>query len=614
MAFGHRSANNCTRSQAVRAVKSALREGKPVFHNADFDLEVLARDGVEVHGEYDDTMRMAFLHEPRSRTLALKPQSEQHLNMPPDELNLLKQHMLEDVLPRLGVKKKSEWMDYMKESPGDLAGVYAKSDVVRTNGLANFYWPDIVASGMENAYRREMALIPIKLRMEQRGIRVRTAKLKREIGAYRRVQATLERAIRRRLGVRDLKIGSSPQLAKALIENDLLHTIVKTKPSKNHPTGQVSTKRALLEQNCSDKKLVTMLGVWGTLDTYLGTFMQRWIDTAEMNDNYVQPTFNTVRQSDEWGGDGGFGARTGRFSSSNPNFQNIPSNVKGSPHEKELLVLQKMLRAEGVEFIGLRDYFAPDEGHVFLRRDYSQQELRILAHYDYEDIPELSGAEPADFDPQLAGAFLRMYLANPRVDGHDAVQHLVHELLGVMYPRKHIKITNFGLIYGMGILKLAARLDIDLDDARTLKNAVLKAVPGIKRASKRLRRLSDHEQPFFTWGRRRYFCEEPTYQETSDGGKEKRTYEYKMLNTLIQGSAADCTKQAMINVDQNMVRGARLVLQVHDELVLSCPIGRERKGMQMFREAMEDVRFRVPMLSDGEVGKVSWSRMKEVDW
>lgn len=595
-AFGHKSGNNCTRSQAVSAVKSALREGRPCFHNADFDLEVLTRDGIVVKGEYDDTMRMAFLHDPRARNLGLKPQAAQHLDISADELDMLKGYIQGKVLPELGIKRKGAWADYIPYAPGDLTATYAQGDTDRTDWLADFYMEDIKSSGMLDAYRREMALIPIKLRMEQRGIRIRMAKLKKEIGAFYRVRERMEKAIRRRLGIKDMNVSSDPQLAKALVANNLLSTIVKTK------TGRVSTKRALLEQHCTDKTLVMLLGVHGTLDAYIPTFLQRWLDTGEINDGYIQPTFNTVRQSDEWGGGGGFGARTGRFSSSDPNFQNIPSNVEGSPHERELRHLQKLLREEGVNFIGLRDYFAPDEGHVFLRRDYSQQELRILAHYDFDE------------NLQEPGAFLKMYQANPHVDGHDAVQHLVHELLGVLYPRKHIKITNFGLLYGMGVLKLAARLGVDISDAKTLKQAVLRAVPGIKAQNKHMGRLASRGEPFYTWGGRRYYCEEPTFHETSDGGKERRTYEYKMLNTLIQGSAADCTKQAMINVDQNLVSGARIVLQVHDELVLSCPVSKMKKGMKQFREAMEDVRFRVPMLSDGEVGKVSWARMKEVTW
>jgi DNA polymerase-1 len=438
---------------------------------------------------------------------------------------------------------------------------------------------------MDEAYEREMALIPIKMDMEQQGIKVRLPKLKREIGAYQKVKDNMERAIHRRLGMK-FNVSSSPQLAEALIENDLLARIVRT------PTGKVSTRRALLEANCTDRKLIQMLAIYSTCQTYIGTFLQNWIDLGEANDRYIQPTFNTVRSADEYGGGRTKGARTGRLSSSDPNFQNVPTNTDESPHWKTLQLLTKLLEKQGIRFVGLRDYFEPDEGCVFLRRDYNQQELRILAHFEQ-------------------GAFLAMYHEDPTMDAHDAVKYLVRRDTGLDFPRKHIKQTNFGIIYGMGIAKLAARLELENQAAKLLKRSVMKAVPGIRTLQKSLRKLAENDEPFYTWGGREYYCEEPVYVETNDGGKEKRTFEYKMMNTKIQGSAADCTKQGMINVWDNMQHG-RIVLQVHDELVCSVPKQHAKKEMERMREAMEDVAFRLPMLSDGEIGVRSWARMRKV--
>lgn len=589
LAFGHLSQNNCTRAQAVSRVRQVVRDYTPVFHNADFDLEVLEADGITVRGEYHDTMRMAFLNEPRSLDLGLKPQAEKFLDMPADELNMLKEWILTHIKP----KKKSEWPDYISEAPGKLVGVYAKGDVVRTDRLERFYRPRLQADSMMDAYEREMALIPIKLDMERQGIRVRLPKLKREIPAFRKVKDDVERSIKRRLGIRDINIDSAPQLARALVDNDLLDPIIRTAPSKNFPNGQVSTKRAILEQNCTDKKLVKLLSIYGVLDTYLNTFMQRWIDIGEINDEYVQPTFNTVRSTDEWGGGGGRGTRTGRFSSSDPNFQNVPSSVEESPNRDTLIAVRALLAKYGVNFVGLRDYFAPDEGCVFLRRDYSQQELRILAHHE-------------------EGPFLKMYMENPRMDAHDAVRELVLAATGLDFPRKHIKQTNFGIIYGMGLLKLAGRLDLDIEDARVLKRAVYKAVPGIPKLNKHLKSLARKGEPFFTWGGRKYYCEEDVIIDTDDGGKERRKMDYKMMNTLIQGGAADCTKVGMIQAHERMSYG-RLVLQVHDELLASVPVGKAQRVMREMREGMEDVQFRVPMLSEGEVGRVSWAQMRTTD-
>lgn len=583
LSFGHPTGNNCTRHEAVTYVKKVVKDHTPIFHNADFDLEVMEADGIKVKGDYHDTMRLAFLNEPRSMDLGLKPQAAYWLDQPAEEQDMLKAWILEHV-PE-AKKAKSRWGEFICRAPGNLTGIYAKGDVQRTMDLYKLWDGEVLRSGMREAYEREMALIPIKLEMEQTGIKVRLRKLKKEIGAYRTVKDNMERAIQRRLGVKGLNPGSSPQLAAALIQNDLLSKIVRT------PTGKVSTKRALLEANCTDKKLIEMLAIYGTCSTYIGTFLENWIHVGEINDQYIQPNFNTVRSTSEYGGGKSKGTRTGRLSSSDPNFQNVPSSVDGSPHWKTLEKLQKLLKKQGVNFVGLRDYFEPDEGCTFLRRDYSQQELRILAHFE-------------------EGEFLDMYHADPTMDAHDAVKALVQRNTGMDFPRKHIKQTNFGIIYGMGIGKLADRLDLENSAAKLLKGSVMKAVPGIRNLQKWLKGLAAEDEPFYTWGGREYFCEEPNYFETDDGGKRKVTYEYKMLNTLIQGSAADCTKVGMVQVAENINHG-RIVLQVHDELILSVPKQHAKAEMERMRDAMEDVKFKLPMLSDGETGARSWANMKK---
>lgn len=608
LAFGHPSRNNCTRAEAVRYVRDVLREYDPVFHNAPFDIEVLDKLGVKVRGEYHDTMVLAFLNEPRSIDLGLKPQADAHLKMRPTEQRLL-HDWVRDHIPEAKKKAKKgkvpNWGDYIHMTPGDMCGIYAKGDVDRTEGLYHHFQgrlDEIDASSkdahMREAYEREMAVLPIKVKMEQTGIRVRLAKLKKEYPAYVQARDDLERTIKKRLGVSKVR---GPQLAEALVKKGLLSHVVRTAPSDRHPDGQVSTNRTVLEQYCTDKKLVEMLALHGTLSTYTNMFMENWIDRAERNDGYVQPTFNTVRGTDEFDGSkGGKGTRTGRFSSSDPNLQNIPSNAEGSAHEKTLLILQKLLARYGVDFIGLRDYFQPDEGCVFIRRDYNQQELRFLAHYDY------------DHKRDRPGAFLKMYIDNPKLDGHDLVKELVLRIVGIDYPRKFIKNTNFGLIYGMGLHKLAARLDLSHEDAKTLRNAVLKAVPGIKMQMQELKRLASRDEPFYTWGGRQYYCEEPILIRVDEHTKIKKQLDYRMMNTRIQGSSADCTKRGMVNVDQNMRHG-RLVLQVHDELVASVPRRYAREEMARMKEAMEDVVLRLPMLSDGDIGKVSWARLEETD-
>ncbi len=588
LAFGHPTGNNCTRAEAVRYVKQVVKDHTCIFHHADFDTEVMAKDGIKVTGKYHDTLRLAFLNEPRSIDLGLKPQAAEFLDQPPDEQDMLKRWILDNIKP----KRPSEWGRYIAQTPGKLCGVYAKGDVDRTMGLFKYFEREVIRGGMSDAYDREMGLIPVKLDMEQQGIKVRMRKLKRELPIYERVHAKVAKQIRRRLKVGpDFNIGSGKQLANRLLELGILDPVVRTAPSDRFPRGQVSTKRELLESNCTDQKLVQQLSIYGILGTYLSTFLHTWIDRGAQDNNYIHPGINTVRNPDEYGGKKSFGTRTGRLSMNNPNFHNIPKNAKGAANEKILLLLARYLKEEGLNFVGLRDYFEPDEGCVFIRRDYSQQELRILAHFE-------------------GGSFLQMYMEDPTMDAHDAVKELVTMSSGLVYPRAYIKNTNFGILYGMGLERLASRLGIDKDEAKTLKKAVMRAIPGIQKLSYYLQDLADADEPFYTWGGREYYCEDPVYVKTADGGKRLMSFKYKMLNTLIQGSAADCTKQGMINTFDNMQHG-RMVLQVHDELVASVPKEYAKAEMKRMKEAMEDVQFKVPMLTDGDIGAVSWARLRK---
>lgn len=220
----------------------------------------------------------------------------------------------------------------------------------------------------------------------------------------------------------------------------------------------------------------------------------------------------------------------------------------------------------------------------------SQQELRITAHYE-------------------GGPFLKMYLDDPKIDAHDAIKELIRRQVGVDLERRDVKDLNFGLLYGMGGAKLARKLKIETTEARRLSRAHLAALPGIKTLRDKLSDAARDREPLWTWGGRRYYCEEPKVREGRIW-----SFEYKQLNVLVQGSAADCTKQAMVNYfaaghDDRWP----LLLQVHDELLLTAPKGDEKRAHAALREAMADVEFKVPMLSDGKTGAVSWRRMHRVE-
>jgi DNA polymerase-1 len=534
---------------------------------------------------WDDTLLLAFLCDPRRFSLSLKPMAEDILNLPPDEQEELKDWIIENYMKPNGLRKYSQWGAYIAYAPGKLVGKYAIGDVDRTAKLYRHFYKEMRDAGMQRAYDREQRIIAVKLDMERQGIRI-APKIKRDYGKWMKAYDDSANKIRRKLRVgKDFNPGSNPQLAQALVDRGKLSKIVKT------AKGNISTKRTVLQENCNDPDLLQLLVFHGILGTYTSTFLEPWLHAAQTDTGLIYPTFNTIRSTDEYGGKG-VGTRTGRFSSSNPNFQNVPADIEESQHAEDLLALRKYLRRYDVNFIGLRDYIIPKNGHVFIARDYSQQELRILAHY--ED-----------------GELLRQYLLDPTLDIHEFVRQLIHTQQGILYPRKYIKVTVFGLVYGMGKDKLAMRLKIPVEEAVQLKESVLKAIPGVKWLDGELKALCKRKLPTYTWGGRRYYAEPDTWVKVN-GVERRRRWWYKMLNLLIQGSAADATKQGMLNViDNTNPEYFNILVQVHDELLAEVPRDHVKKQDALMKEAMEDLNFDVPMLTDAKIGATSWAKLRK---
>lgn len=573
MSWAHASENNCTKTEARKELKRICTSYPVLFHNAAFDIEVGREHmGMKVPDEFHDTLFLAFINNPREKTLSLKPMADKYLNMPPDEQERLRDWILENV-PGAHEKKGGKhpelfWAALINLAPGKLAGKYAIGDVERTHRLFKYLYPTVQNNMGLEAYDRERALLPGTLKMERGGVRVSVNKLKRDIPKWRKERDETEKNIQKRLG-KTFDIGSNVQLADAMEEAGVVEEWIET------AKGNRSTKRENLSKVCTDKKLLDMLSYRGVLETYISTFGLPWLERAQKADGYLYPGFHQVRSSDEYKG-GGKGTRSGRFSSSDPNFQNVPRD----PHDER--------KPWTLNLPVIRSYVIPDDGCVLLRRDYSQQELRILAHF--ED-----------------GKLMHMYNSDPWLDLHTVAKEEIKNRTGIDFPREFIKQTAFGIIYGMGLKSLAERLGITKNEARSLKTAYLKALPGIKGVMDKLEEMAADDVPLRTWGGRFYYCEEPKMIQG-----RMRSFEYKMLNYLIQPSAADCTKQGMINLDRLWSGNspARITIQVHDELLANAPRGHEKKYMREMTEAMEDVAFDVPMLTEGKMGRRNWADMK----
>lgn len=593
LAWGHPTGNNCTRTEARERLQTVWRSGLPLlFHNAKFDLDV-----AETHlqlplppwDRVHDTLYLIFLQNPDRRTLSLKPVAEEVLNLPPNERDAVRDWLIAN---RVCKRNDKKWGRFISRAPGDIVGRYAIGDVDRTHALfVKYYHEVVIARSMKEAYDRERQLMPVLLQSERRGIAVDLRALERDVPLYNRALAESDGWIAKRLKAKELNVDSDDELVAALQRAGVMD---ETKWERT-PTGQLSTKKTALAAAMTDYALLAALTYRATIAGALRGFLTPWLATAQRSNGLIYTTWNQVAQDYHSSG-ARKGARTGRLSSV-PNFQNITTDLEEKDDLMAALRAMEKIAAlarilHGAPLPQVRGYVVPRRGNILLNRDYNQQELRILAHYEN-------------------GVLMRAYEEDPWLDMHVFVQQLVSEILGLEIKRKPIKILNFGLIYGMGIGKLAKGMGLSVDLATDIRNAHRQGIPGVKDLMDDLRDRADRHQPLRTWGGREYFCEEPREIKLPNGAKKTVTFEYKMLNTLIQGSAADNTKQAMINYAQTAKDGV-LDLNVHDELMAEAPAKARVPEMRLLRDAMLDCKFDVPMLSEGRWSATRWTELNKL--
>ena len=575
--------NNAPRHVAEKLLHDVWESQYPILaHNAKFDIDV-----AEVHfhlprqrwDRYHDTLPILFLDDPRAHTFQLKPAAENYLQQPPEERDAVRDWLIEHQ-PVPGVRiTKSTFGKYIAYCPCTVVEPYANGDTQRTTDLFALLYPVICNRGMKDAYDRERRLLPVLLDMERTGVPVNLDKLEADTFAYQTCMARLDVWLRKKLKVGDdLNLSSGDQLAAALIDARLADADLLGVTR----TGKFQTTQDAMARAVTDMQVRNALIYRAQLGTALHTFMEPWLEVALATGGLIHTTWNSVRTPS---GQKSVGTRTGRLSST-PNFQNIPNKYdplfqgKGLPKApiKDLLPLPYM-----------RSYIVPYDGHVLIGRDFSQQELRILAHY-------------------AEGSLLETYNQNPWTDFHDYARDMINQMLQSSYERKPIKNLGFGLIYGMGLGKLAISIEDSIDVARKLKAAYLYQFPGVKQLYDEMRRRAKFDEPIRTWGGREYYVETP---EIVNG--QVRTYDYKLVNLLIQGSAGDCTKNAMLEYHEELPDEWFMFLTVHDELLTSVPIDDLHHGMEHLRHAMESPQFDLPMLSEGYYSYENWFDLQPYD-
>ena len=569
MAWGHPTGNNCTyeEAKAVLAEACSGRWGNLLFHNAKFDLSIIQKHFFEYNPDplaIEDTQYLLFLKNPHSTNLSLKPSAEKYLAMPPEEQDDLKAW----VLSHVAGAKPSDWGAYISEAPGGLVGRYAIGDVNRTEALYTHLFP--TKQKMLSAYQREQRLLPVLMKAERNGVRVDTYGLTKDSVMYEAALVEVENRMREMLGAPDLDFDTDNDLADAVERAGMAGQWVLT------PTGRRSTAKGALEQGITSAPLRQLLAYRGALATCLGTFIRPWSRMAAECNGRMHPNWNQVRLAR---GDKGStsGTRTGRVSCDSPNFTNVPNEF------------DQMVPAGLPPLPLMKKYLLPEEGHRWLKRDYSQQELRILAHY-------------------AEGFMLEQYQKDPTTDFHDLAGKLILSNTGIQLPRKYVKITAFSIIYGAGAATMAERMGAPKEEASHVKGAYLNTFPSIGDLQRELKYRGRNNIPMSTWGGREYYCEPPAISKEHGG---MMSFEYKMLNYLIQGSAADCTKEALIEYDGARENGVFLTT-VYDEVNISAPIGPDGdKEMAILEESMCAPKFDVPMLSDGYSGE-NWGTLEKL--
>jgi len=587
-AWGHPTGNNCTRDEAAAALATAWEHpGGVLCQNTKFDMDVaetffgLPRlPWQRLH----DTMFLLFLTNPHATTFSLKPSAEALLGQAPTERDdvedwLIANQPVPGVTITRGPKSKNPAGGYISEAPADIVGPYCIGDVDRTEALFNLLHPTL-DEGMLVAYARERRLLGAILDMERRGVRVDVPRLESDLVVYTEVFQRTSKWCCDRLGAPGMNLDSSDELLAALksknaVDENLLLFTEAGKKFGHKNFGARSTSKESLMGAVTDRDLLEVLVYRNQLSTCLTTFINPWLATARIAGR-VYPQFHQVKGTDN-------GARTGRFSSSRPNFQNVPKDLGKGGIPQQLTGLPHLPL--------MRSYIIPDEGCVLIDRDYDQQEMRVLAHY--ED-----------------GAMQRAYIDDPSLDYHTTAMHLINREGGTNFTRDPVKSLAFGLNYGMGKDLLATKMQVDVSTAVRVKTLYLAALPGVKKLMDSLKARARMGRPIRTWGGRVYYCEPPKVKEGADGITTRKTFDYKLLNILVQGGSADCTKEAMARYAE-AGHSWPMLLQVHDELMTQAPIAELVPAMAALRAAMEGVEFDVKMTSSGKFTDKNWSVMQE---
>jgi len=538
--------------------KTVLEKLRPVLedpavpkcgHNLKYDLRVLGAAGVTVRGAAFDSMIAAALLASRDLGRSLTHVAYRVLK-----------HQMMSITELIGPKQRGKEQRTMDQVPLEQVTPYAAEDADISLKLVEPMRAMLEEDGMtELAERVEMPLVAVLAKMEQAGIRVDPKVLDQQREALQQRIDELRREVMEKADA-DFNLDSPKQLAEVLFEKLKMPVVKKTKTGQSTDIEVLEKLAELEEADRPESQVPGLVIEYRQLTKLVGTYLANLGDCIE-DDGRIHAQFHQA------------GAATGRLSSSDPNLQNIPIRTE----------VGRKIRAA----------FVAEPDHRLIAADYSQIELRVLAHLSEDEALIDAFAKDLDIHTAVASEVFKV-----------ALDDVTSE------QRASAKVINFGIVYGVTAYGLARRIDgLDVDEAKQLIEDYRKRFSGIDRfLQKCIQQATDLGYVTTIMGRRR-----PITQIQSQNGNERSLGERLAINSVVQGSAADLIKLAMVNLDDAITQNdlpMQLLLQIHDELVVEAPKGDAEAMADRVQSVMESAMdLKVPLKTEVNIGE-SWLEAK----
>ena len=501
-----------------------------IGQNIKYDLEVLRNYGIELKGQLWDTMIAHYL---------IQPELRHNMDYMAETLLNYKTIHIDELIGPKGKNQKS-----MRDLPPTLVYEYACEDADVTLKLKNVLEPKLKESGVEHLfYEIEMPLVPVLAEMEMNGVCLDTDSLNETSKIFTNRMLELEQRIYELAG-EQFNIASPKQVGDILFGK--MKIVEKPKKTK---TGQFVTSEEVLQQLKHKSEIVEDILDHRGLKKLLGTYIDALPKLINPRTGHIHTSFNQTITA------------TGRLSSSDPNLQNIP--IRGE---------------DGKE---IRKAFIPEPGCLFFSADYSQIELRVMAHLSQDENMMNVFREGKDLHAATAATIYKKEINEVSRD-----------------ERTKSKRANFGIIYGITVFGLAERLDISRDESKQLIDGFFQTFPQVhqymEEAKQKAREKGYAETVFH---RRRYLPDINSHNATVRNFAERNA-----INAPIQGSAADIIKVAMIRIFNRFKKEgirSKMILQVHDELNFSVyPEEKEIVERIVIEEMQNAYALNVPLIAD----------------